>query len=350
MRFGNQRQLKQVLAVIFAVLSCFSLASAAAKKSMKKSGLSSQVADGKQVAQAQIDKNEALGAQSNLIRLRKQGSLKPKIRKFMTDQQGTGEQSLAPSMTQSLSAEDLKSEAKFVSGGFQIARSTSLYDFQDGTRKDSLDTELRIDLNFWPYPSSLRIVGGYSRDLRNETSSDFADTSFSLRRTYAVGETLSLSPSVTAIAPTSKESQIVNNSNGALRAGAALGHTSARLIGWEAGLSLSAGQNFHQYDTATTGRPLSKYTFNQTVSTSYTYKKVGVSGSFSHKNGWSYEGTLRESFEHTEELGWQISRMFSAALGHTNGGSIFKANAQDNNIELISENSSLVYGALTVGF
>ena len=354
MRFGNQRQLKQLLAVIFAVIACFSVASATIttkKKVAKKPSTSNtQLADNDKVAQEQIDANESMGTRSDLIKLRKKGSLKPRLRKFMTDQQAGLEQSPTPLSTSSLNSDNLKSDTRFISGSVTAARSTSLYDFQDGTRKDSLDTSLKVDLNFWPYPSSLRISTGYSRDLHNDQASDVTDTAISLRRTYAVGDTLTLVPSITGIAPTSKQSHTAENSNGALRFGAGLNHTSQKLIGWEVGGALSGGQNFNQYETSVGGTVLSKYVFSQSLSTSYTYKRVGLSVEFVHKNGWSYQGALTESFEHTEELGFEITKMFSVAIGHTNGGSVLKPDGQNSNLNVINENSSMVYGALTMSF
>lgn len=351
MRSGNQTQLKQLLAVIFAVTACFSLASAQAttvKKAKKPSA--TQLADNDKVAQEQIDQNESMGTRSDLIKLRKKGSLKPRVRKFMTDQQSGFEQSPTPLTTQSINADNLKSDTRFLSGSATMGRATSLYDFQDGTRKDSLDTSLKVDMNFWPYPSSLRISSGYSQDLRNSQNSDVSDTAISLRRNYSVGETLTLVPSITAIAPTSKQSHVAENSNGSLRVGAGLNHTSQRLIGWEVGGSLSGGQNFNQYETSVGGTVLSKYVFNQSLMTSYSYKRVGLSVEFVHKNGWTYQGALTESFEHTEELGVELTKMFSVAIGHTNGGSILRPDGQESNLNVVNETSSMVYGALTMSF
>jgi hypothetical protein len=351
MRSGNQTQLKQLLAVIFAVIACFSLASAQTTtlKKTKKSSVT-QLADNDKVAQQQIDQNETMGTRSDLIKLRKKGSLKPKLRKFMTDQQAGYEQSPTPLATQSLSAESLKSDTRFLSGTATVGRATSLYDFQDGTRKDSMDTALKVDMNFWPYATSMRISGGYSRDLRNEEASDFSDTALSLRRSYNVGETFTLVPTITAIAPTSKQSRVADNLEGAMRVGASLGHVSQRWIGWEAGGSLSVGQNFNQYETSVGGTVLSKYVFNQSVSTSYSWKRVGLSVEFVHKNGWTYQGALTEAFEHTEELGFELTKMFSVAVGHTNGGSILRPDGQESNLNVVNETSSMVYGALTMSF
>jgi hypothetical protein len=52
----------------------------------------------------------------------------------------------------------------------------------------------------------------------------------------------------------------------------------------------------------------------------------------------------------SQELGYEISPLFAVAIGHTNAGSSLRPNGNDSNVQLVDENTSLIYGSLTVTF
>ncbi len=243
------------------------------------------------------------------------------------------------------------------SGFIQAARSTSLYDFQDGTRHDGMDYLARFNLKL-SKDYTVRLDGGYSQDLNNAqsadpTANDFADTSLSFVRVpVAVGKLVMLGYKVAAIAPTSKASATLQNMQGAASTGLTAMINPDRLIpGLSIVSAISLRRNFHQYDTAMNGSVNTQYSSSQSISVGYDFTSgISISGEFIHKNGLTYQNNIKESFEHTEELGYAINPTFSVAVGHTNAGSALKPNGVDSNVALINENDSMVYGSLTVAF
>lgn len=237
-----------------------------------------------------------------------------------------------------------------VSGSFAVYRNTSLYDFQDGTRRDSADYVLKMGLKITP-DYSLSVQGGYSQDLHHSEYDDFGDTSVSLgRKAIPLGLYVLLSPSITAIVPTSKMSHTVQNLESAYRVGASFSLNPVVNPNLVLGLGLSGGQNFHQYDTDINGNVLNQYSFNQTLIAGYNLGNFSLSAIYIHKNAWTYQHTLKEAFEHYEEIGYGVNNSLAVAIGHSNGGSALKANGSDSNLALINENDSMVYGALTLMF
>jgi hypothetical protein len=143
-------------------------------------------------------------------------------------------------------------------------------------------------------------------------------------------------------------SHTVQNLEGGVRAGASFSLNPVINPNLVLAFSLSGGQNFHQYDTDINGNVLNKYVLSQTAVAGYNIGNFSLSGIFTHINAWSYQGTLKEAFEHYEELGYSVNNNFALAVGHTNSGSVLKANGTDSNIAFINENTSMVYGSLTV--
>ncbi|MBC7369977.1 MAG: hypothetical protein H7326_00325, partial [Bdellovibrionaceae bacterium] len=113
---------------------------------------------------------------------------------------------------------------------------------------------------------------------------------------------------------------------------------------------LSFNQNFHRYETALDGSLNNKYSSRQSIYSGYAYEQFALDVEFHHINAWSYLGTNRESFEHAEELSVMLAKHYSLALGHTNSGSVFRANATDSNVRLIDERSSLVYAKIGIRY
>ncbi len=258
----------------------------------------------------------------------------------MTNRASTKAKAIAP---------QVEPETPLVSGSFAIDRATSLNDFKDGTRQDGIDYILNLGLNLSKtYNLSLR--SGFSQDLHDSQKDDFADSIFSLNHaTYSWGRYLQISPSVAAIAPTSKSSSQVENLQGAGRLGATFSLNPLINPQLALGLTLSGGQNFHAYETDINGAVLNKYAFRQTFAVGYSWGPFALSGTFIHKNGVTYQNNLTEAFEHVEEASYTYKK-YSFALGHTNKGAAFKENGSDSNYALINENDSVVYGALTFIF
>ncbi|QDK38923.1 hypothetical protein [Bdellovibrio sp. NC01] len=238
------------------------------------------------------------------------------------------------------------------SGFLQASGSQSLYDFQDGTKKEGMDYVARFNLKL-SQDYSVRLQGGYSQDLKNSEADDFSDTTLSLvRKPVALGRVFMLGYSLSAVAPTSKDSHTRQNLQGATSGSLTAMINPDRLIpGLQIVSAISLRKNFHQYDTALDGTVNTAYSSNQSLSISYDFASgVSLSGEFIHKNGLTYQNNIKESFEHSEEIGYSFTDAISAAIGHTNSGSALKANGQDSNIALLDDNNSLIYASLTVAF
>ncbi len=236
------------------------------------------------------------------------------------------------------------------SGSLGATRGTNLIDHQDGSRGDSMDYELnmvyKLSKNF-----GLSVKSGYSQDLKDSEANDFTDTSLSLSKSpIELGHYVMASPSTTIILATSKKSRIMQNLKSGIRVGTSFALNPTVNPNLSLAVSISGGQNFHDFDTDINGKVLNKYSFSQSLSLGYAFGDFSISTIFIHKNGWSYQNNMSEAFEHAQELGYKINERFSTALGHTNSGAALKANGEDSNFALINENSSIVYGTLTLAF
>ena len=237
-------------------------------------------------------------------------------------------------------------------GFVQLARSTSLYDFQDGTRKDGMDYVARFNLNL-SKQYLVRVDGSFSQDLNNSDNNDVSDTYISfVRNPSPVGRWVMLGYSLGAVAPTSKDSHTRQNLEGATSAAMIAMINPDRLIpGFAVVGGISIRKNFHSYDTDINGNVNTEYSSAQSISVGYDFASgISLSAQFVHKNGLTYQNNILESFEHSEEIDYGINQNVAIAIGHTNAGSVLKANGVDSNIALIDENASLVYASLTVAF
>lgn len=251
----------------------------------------------------------------------------------------------------SQSAADESKKVPAFSGSIQMARSTSLNDYQDGTRKDGMDYAARFKFRMTE-KYALRLDGSFSQDLRNSDSNDFNDVSITLLRSpLNLGRLFKMGFSLSALVPTSKDSRIRQNLKSAAAAGASLAINPEKLIeGLSIGGGVSVKKNIHEYTTAIDGSVNTEYSSGQSLSIAYQHSTgFGFSFEFIHKNGVTYQNNLKEAFEHTEELGYSLNEALALAVGHTNSGSMLKANG-DMNLALINPISSMVYGSVNVAF
>ena len=234
-----------------------------------------------------------------------------------------------------------------------ISRSTNLIDFNDGSRSDGMDYELSPSLKI-PWGTVSTSVT-YSQDLRNQystTASDFGDmpVAFTFAPTDLKWTTISarLIYTLLAIVPVSKKSVKKDELKTALGGRVALALTDPSGQGFSYGASLGLNQNFHTYEEDINGAVLSKYTSTQSLSCGYTYELWSLSLDAINRTRWTYQNNVKSTFELAEELAYSLNPNIGLALGHTNGGSPLKPNGSDSNIELINENTSMIYGSLTL--
>lgn len=236
-----------------------------------------------------------------------------------------------------------------------VSRSTSLVDFQDGSKSDSMDYLFRPSGRFSFGTVSLSI--GYSQDLRDdsERAADWSDASlsWSLNPTKLnwpnKEQSARLTYSLSAIIPVSKNSRIRDELQTSVSG--SLGFAVAPVAdGFSYGARVSLGRNFHSYSENINGSVLNQYSSNQSLNAGYTYGNWDLSLSFTNMARWSYQGNVRSSFDLSEELTYSFNKNFSLAVGHTNSGSNLKPNGIDTNISLFNENSSLVYATLGIAY
>lgn len=239
-----------------------------------------------------------------------------------------------------------------VSGLLNVSKSTSLYDFQDGSRKDGLDYEARLIIKFND-KYSLNFIGGYSQDLKNPEGNDFSDTAVSISRSpLSLGKTLLVGYGIGSVLPTAKDTYKNKGLLGSIGPSLSLTVNPDRLItGLSISTAISFGRNFHEYETALDGKVNTQYSSKQSLSLEYAFGSgFAISGLFIHRNTWSYQNVMRDSYEASEEVGYQFTPHFAVALGHTNSGSTLKPNGTESNVQLVGENTSLVYASTTLAF
>lgn len=238
------------------------------------------------------------------------------------------------------------------SGFVSMSRSTNLYDYQDGSRRDGMDYSMRFNLKL-SRDYSVRLDGAYSQDLKDKANDDFSDTSLSFVRTpVALGSALLIGYKLGVVAPTSKDSHIRQNLEGATSGSLIAMINPDRLIPGLAIVSgLSLRKNFHQYQTALDGSVNTEYSSTQSLSLSYDFtSNLSLSADFVHRNGLTYQNNIKEAFDLSQELSYGVTKSVTMAVGHTNSGNMLKPNGQDSNLAVVNDNTSIVYGSATVAF
>jgi hypothetical protein len=280
----------------------------------------------------------------------------------MAAENSAATQSPAPAQTSAQNFSTSLTTAKKSSDAFPeysvkaiFSRSTSLIDFQDGSRKDAAEFKLAPSVGFYG-GGKLSTEVTYSQNLRDEADveNDFSDVPviYAFKGTslnWLKDAKTTLGYSVTAVAPISKTStqrdQLQTSVSGRVSLSAA-----PKEDGLSAAVSVSAGRNFHAYEEDINGNILNQYSSNQTLSFGYSYGNLSVSADYIHRTRWTYRGNIKEAFELDEEIGYDLTKNINVAIGHTNAGSALKANGADSNIDFYNENSSVVYASLTLSY
>jgi hypothetical protein len=249
------------------------------------------------------------------------------------------------------SSDEKKSEPK-VGGMINLSRSSSLYDFNDGSRRDGMDYMAMLNFKI-NEKYTLRAQGGYSQDLKYSEAADFSDISINISRSPSkMGKSILMGYRLGAGVPTSKDSHSRQSLLTSLTTGINLAIDPERLLpGLEISGSMGLGRNIHQYETALDGRVNTQSSAIQAVAVSYGLESgLSISGNFSYRSTWSYQGVMRNSFEMTQEIGYQINKNLALSIGHSNSGSALKPNGSEYNIEAFDDNNSIAYASTTLLF
>ncbi len=262
------------------------------------------------------------------------------------------------SADQAVKAQAPETKSRF-SGIFVLARGTSLYDFQDGSRKDSMDYLFIPSYKMSAGSVSAKI--SYSQDLKDNSpeASDLADASIgfvksAIKWNWSPPYILTLTPTISAIVPLSKNSIKRDQLQTAVIAGISFGIIPDGLAeenGWSLAIGLTAGRNFHQYEESLDGSVvLNRYSSNQTLNLGYAHGNFNVGIEYVHKSRFTYQNNTKEAFEFSQEIGYSVNDHVSVALGHSNAGSALKANGSEPNFDLVNEKDSTVYAQLGLLF
>ncbi len=256
--------------------------------------------------------------------------------------------------------EDIEQPQNEFHASAAVARNTSLYDHQDGSKQDSFDF-LLVPILKMPFGTLLSKIA-YSRDLHDDQpeASDWVDlpVNFSLkpnRWEWSPPYILTFTPSITAVIPINQKTIKRDELQTSLSVGGSVGIIPDSIAAEKDGsfslkVGVTAGQNFYAYSTDINGAVLNKYSSNQTINLGYTYKQITASFEFINKSRWTFEDNSKSSFDHTEEIEYAFNDHFAMAIGHNNTGTTLKPNGSESNVDLVDENASTVYLSMTAGF
>lgn len=226
-----------------------------------------------------------------------------------------------------------------------IGRTRSLYDFQDGTRQESTDFQM-IPSYRWSWGSTA-VVLGYSQDERYPENSDISDIVIAHSfKGWDLGR-INLRPGLSATLPQSKVSRELRNLEFAMGGKLAAAIKPEYLIkGLRLSASVGVNRSFPRYDTALNGAVSNLYSSKQGMGAGYDISLFSFDVEISHINTWSYNGQMREAYEHNESVSLGFADHYSITVGHTNSGSVYRPNGYESNYRLIDENNSMVYAQL----
>ena len=251
-----------------------------------------------------------------------------------------------------IAVEDVEKSTSF-SASVDVSRSTNLYDHQDGTRFDSLDFRTVFGAAF-TNGHALTTVIDYSNDLRDpeNTAAGLVDPSvkYSFKSSqwgWSAPYILTFRPSLSTVIPVTKRSKVRDELQGVISGGISFGIIPDGIYKsdgvWSVIVGLTAGRNFHKFEEDINGKVMNQYSSNQTLDVGYSIADFSFSVSYLHRSRWTYQGNVRESFVLGQEIGYSMTDNFAVNVGHSNEGSMIKANGYESNLDVVDENNSSVY-------
>jgi hypothetical protein len=240
-----------------------------------------------------------------------------------------------------------------LNASIDMSRSTSLYDHQDGSRSDSLDFRFTGIVGL-PIGHTISTVIDYSNDLNDpeNTAAGLVDPSlkYSFKSrdwAWSAPYVLTFRPSLSTVIPVTKRSVDRDQLQGLLSGGIAFGIKPDGIYNsdgvWTVLVGLTAGRNFHKFEENINGTVLNQYSSNQSLDIAYDIAGFSFSVSYLHRTRWTYQGNIRDSFVLGQEIAYGLSDNFSINMGHSNEGSMIKANGYESNLDVVDEDNSSVY-------
>lgn len=232
-----------------------------------------------------------------------------------------------------------------------LSRNNSLNNYQDGTEQASWDTTLMVGYKLDDAYTVSAIVER-SDDIKDSEYSDWAGASVRASRKGipVFNNSATVAPRLTIGLPISKAQKFASFQS-SLGLSTRLAANPDRLFSKKLGLSTGLGitRSFHQYETAVSGSVNNQYSATLDVSSSWSFTdELALSIDVVHYNTWSYFGTMREFYSHSQELSYAVNEQFTVAMGHTIGRrNVWNSDSSNYEYKLIDERNSLVYGSLT---
>lgn len=225
--------------------------------------------------------------------------------------------------------------------------------------KETSDGEKGYDTQLW-YFLNYKINDTYNARLWVDITKDLAEsyeeklnnTKVTIsHKSYKFTDKLKMSPSITTIFPTSEKSK----------------RNEELIVGFEFNTSFSYqvtdklrlsylprfAKNFHEYKTSRTNAMNTEYKSVQFYTASYELtEKWSTTSTLIYVNTWSYEGSRRSpSYLTILDLGYQVNKSLSLAMGTMQGGSVFdRASGPDETIKVLDKNETTLYGNFALRF
>lgn len=262
--------------------------------------------------------------------------------------------SLAAPSTSIMSAEERKAMAQRWGGMLQTDYATSLYDQEDGSKSTAMDFKGEISYKLTRnYKVKFHLDA--TQDLQHQEDSDLGMASLGLSHSKikVANQLFLLTPSTSIRLPISRADQRASFIT-AVSVELNTAINPSYLISKKLDLSISLGATryVHTYSEAENGDINTQYKLSQAFNIGWNFTDwLGISAEVDHINAWDYNGIQKEFYAHAEEIDFTLNKNWALAVGHQYGlTSVWAANQQDYNFNLVDEQNSLVFGQVTYTF
>lgn len=247
-------------------------------------------------------------------------------------------------------------ESHRISGLVSVGRSNSLYIENGESKSASWDFSGSLAYKINPVLTVTSLLDG-SQDIKTPEESDFGRGLLGLQyhRTSGTQPLLDLTPYMKIGFPVSRSSRSTSLRN-YLQAGLKTAVGSDYLFSKKLSLEVSVSgiRYIHDYDTSAAGKPNNQYSAAQGFTVGWNFTDaLSLSFAYTHLNYWTYQGAMTEYFNHTEELGYQIDKSWTVAVGHSFGNpavNVWHKDRETYNMDLTDGENSVVYAQIGYTF
>lgn len=224
---------------------------------------------------------------------------------------------------------------------------SNLYDRDSAKHTDSSSLTLYPKWSLQNKDSVSALVE-FSKEFQDEERFEISSANIIYGRKALPFKWIDLPSSARVILPVSEELKDRQGLNVglAIDATAKLKADDFGLIGWSASARTRFTKNFHDFETATSGKSNIEYALSERVDIGYDLtEKWNVGTSLIYGISQTYRNNKKESFSWSQEIAYVINTAATIGVGHSNEGGLLRPNG-DSNVSLFDENSSAVYAYL----